>query len=54
MTCRIERSQAAGFKQQLLIYIEELRAGRGADIQTIRHEVNQLPDHLSHLSYIIP
>jgi hypothetical protein len=37
MTCRIERSQAAGFKQQLLIYIEELRAGRGVDIQTIRH-----------------
>ncbi len=38
MTCRIERSQAAGFKQQLLLYIERLASKGGfLDLATVRH-----------------
>jgi len=37
MTCRIEKVQAAGFKQQLLLYVASLKAGQDIDIQTVRH-----------------
>jgi hypothetical protein len=37
MTCCIERSQAGGFKQQLLLYIERLSAkGTNLDLATVQ------------------
>jgi len=38
MTCRIEKSQAAGFKQQLILYLERLAAkGGNLDLASVRH-----------------
>ena len=43
MTCRIDKVQAAGFKQQLLLYLERLRVkGGDLDLQTVRHVAGKL------------
>ena len=42
MTCRIDATQAAGFKQQLMIYVERLRSGKSLDLQTVRHVAGKL------------
>jgi hypothetical protein len=43
MTCRIEKSQASGFKQQLLLYIERLSAAGGnLDLASVRHVAGKL------------
>ena len=43
MTCRIEKSQAGGFKQQLLLYLERLSAkGGNLDLASVRHVTGKL------------
>jgi hypothetical protein len=42
MTCRIDKTQAGGFKQQLLAYVALIESGRDVDLQTVRHVAGKL------------
>ncbi len=42
MTCRIDKTQAAGFKQQLLVYVACIEKDENVDLQTVRHVAGKL------------